>query len=166
MDAAVFIASIETALRPFVEGKGGRLSVAADPDHVFEILANSPQGWRLILSYAGDDSIDPDTAPGMLDIQINATVQVSNDFSVHHGSNAHLPAPGGRESLITLATLVSQWMRGLTGEHPDIQDKGIRQLSGQWLAIEGLPTRQINRTFAIRLATDKPISVPVVFPEN
>ena len=165
MSPAVFLDSIQRPLAALAQANGARLDVASDPDHVIEILAAaSPRGWRVILSYAGDDAAGDAQAGGIVRLRINATVQAARGLAAASGASVHATTQAGREPLLALAALVSRWIRGLSGSHPDLPCDGLRQISSSWLVIEGLPTHQINTVFEIHLALDKPIDVPVEFP--
>lgn len=167
MSPATFLDSIHRPLALLARENGGRLDVASDPDHVIEILAAaSPRGWRLILSYAGDEAAADDRAGGIVKLRINCTVQAARGLAAASGASVHATTQAGREPLLALAALVSRWVRGLSGAHPDLPCDGLRQMSSSWLVIEGLPTHQINTVFEIHLALDKPIDVPVQFPAS
>lgn len=165
MDSAVFLTVIEAALTPLVTEGGGVITVASDPDHVLEILAGSaPNGWRLILNWAGEDGVDPINAQGIADMSLAATIQCARGLKLDSGAWAYKPNAAGRDPLLTLSKRVSQWIRGLSGTHPDLSDMGFRFHSSAWLSIENLPTRQITTTHKITMALDKPIDTPCIFP--
>jgi hypothetical protein len=165
MDSAQFLTAIADALRPLVEAKRGTLTIADDPDHVIDLLAGAaPAGWRLILSYAGDDAMDDNLSPGIVRWNINATVQAGTGLSRESQAATHAPNAAGRDPLLALADKVSQWIRGLTGNSDSLGREGFRHISRSWLAVEGLPTRQLNMVFRVPYALPKPVSVPVSFP--
>lgn len=164
MDAATFLAAVETALRPLVVAAGGQLDVADDPDHVIDLLqAAAPRGWRVIISYGGDQARNVDTAPGIVTMSINTTIQAARGLSIDINSAAHRTNSAGREPLLALASLVSRWVRGLSGSHPDIAKDAMGFQNQQWLLIDGIPTRQLNQVHTIDIALDEPIPVQVAF---
>jgi hypothetical protein len=165
MDSAEFLTALANALRPLVEHKRGTLTIADDPDHVIDLLAGAaPAGWRLILSYAGDDAMDDNLSPGIVRWNMNATVQAGTGLSRDSQSATHTPNAAGRKPLLALADQVSQWVRGLTGDSSSLGREGFSHRSRSWLAVEGIPTRQLNIVFRVPYALPKPVSVPVSFP--
>lgn len=165
MDAATFISAIHTALAPYVRAAGGRLDIAADPDEVIDMLqAAQPRGWRVVISYAGEQARNPDTAPGILTLSLNTTVQAARGLAIGRDMPAYRRNQAGRDPLLAIASQVSAWIRGLAGEHPDIAGDAFALQSQQWLVIDGLPTRQVNQVHTIDIAQDNPVPVPVAFP--
>jgi hypothetical protein len=163
MDSALFLRSLEDGLRPVVEAAGGKLELASDPDHVFELLAISPAGWRVILSYGGDEAIDSDGSPGVVRWTLNSTVQAARGLAVKPSAHFHRQPVSGRDPLLTLASNVSAWVRGFSGSHPDLHPTGFRHLSQNWLVLDELPTRQILLTHRCILSLDDAVDVPCSF---
>lgn len=164
MESALLLRAIETALAPVVQARGGALTVAADPDHVLEILAGAaPNGWRCILNWAGDEATDPDTEQGVARFNLAATVQAARGLKIHPGADAYLRSATGRDPLLTLAGLMGRHLRGLSGSHPDLHPSGFRFISSAWLEVEGVPTRQITLTHRCILALEPPIDTPCEF---
>jgi hypothetical protein len=165
MDSAAFLAALETGLRPLVAAAGGRVDVASDPDEVFELLAVSPTGWRVILSFGGDEAVDPDGAPGVVRWTLNSTVQAARGLALKRHAHGHRTPVSGRDPLLALASQVSAWIRGFSGSHPDLHPNGFRHLSQNWLVIDEIPTRQVILAHRCTLALDPPVEVPCVFPQ-
>lgn len=164
MDSALFLEALENGLRPKVVAAGGRLEVATDPDHVLEILAGeAPKAWRVILNWAGEEAVDETTSPGIVYWSLASTIQAAKGLSVSPGSDAHRTKGNGRDPLMTLKNHVSRWIRGFSGAHPDLHCDGFRYVSGAWLVVENLPTRQITLTHRCILALDPPIDTPCDF---
>jgi hypothetical protein len=164
MDSAAFLTALEDGLRPQVEAAGGRLEVATDPDHVLEILAGeAPKSWRVILNWAGDEAVDETTSPGIVYWSLAATIQAARGLAVNPGADAHRVKANGRDPLMTLKSKVSRWIRGFSGDHQDLHCDGFRYVSGAWLVVENLPTRQITLTHRCILALDEPINTPCTF---
>lgn len=164
MDSAYFLRALEDGLRPLVLAAGGTLEVATDPDHVFELLAVSPKGWRVILSYGGDTAVDEAQSPGIVKWTLNTTVQAARGLAISLGSSGHRPTVANRDPLLTLADKVSAWIRGFSGNHPDLHEHGFRQTSRNWLVLgDTLPTRQILLSHFCLLALSPPVPVPCVF---
>lgn len=166
MDSATFLRSLEDGLRPTVVAAGGTLEVASDPDHVVDLLAVSPAGWRIILSFAGDEAVDPDAAPGVVRWTLNTTVQATRGLAIKLHAHGHRPPVSGREPLLALAAQASAWVRGFSGNHPDLHESGFRHLSQNWLVIENIPTRQINLSHRCILTLDPPEDVPCTLISN
>lgn len=164
MDSAAFLRSLEDGLRPQVEAAGGRLDVAGDPEEVIELLAAAaPKGWRVILSFGGDEAVDPDASPGIVRWNLQSTVQAARGLRLQSGASTHRENHAGRDPLLTLAALTSRWVRGFSGSHQDLHKHGFRHVSKQWLVIEGIPTRQLMLTHRCILALDEPIDTPCTF---
>lgn len=163
MDSALLLRALEDGLRPLVLAAGGTLEVASDPDHVFEMLAVSPRGWRMILSYGGDEAVDEMQSPGIVRWTLNTTVQAARGLAISLGSAGHRPPVSNRDPLLTLADHTSRWIRGLSGTHPDLDQRGFRQTSRNWLTLDGQPNRQILLTHRCLLALEPPLPVFCVF---
>ena len=163
MDSALLLRAIEDGLRPLVQAAGGTLEVASDPDIVFELLAVSPRGWRVILSWGGDDAVNELESPGIVRWTLNTTVQATRGLAISLGSAAHRTPVSGRDPLLTLSDYVSRWLRGLSGDHPHLDKRGFRQTSRNWLVLDGQPNRQILLVHRCYLALEPPIAVPCVF---
>lgn len=58
--AGAILASIVRDLREWAKSSSGTISVAADPANVFELFADSPQGWRAIIHLEGDQPAESD----------------------------------------------------------------------------------------------------------
>ncbi len=159
MDAALLLRILEATYRPLVEAHGGELHVASDPDHALEILAAAaPRGWRAVLAWAGDTAPDPDSAPGIVDLDLASTVQAARGLPAARGASAIHPRRGGPEALPALAAWLDARLRGFrppgdTDSRTDIDwRRGLRHVSSAWLELDGLPTRQITTTHRITIA--------------
>lgn len=161
MDTAHLLTAIEKGIAAKALPLHGRVEVAQDPDHAIDLLANSPAGWRIILSYGGDTAVDPDTAPGVVAWDLQTIVQAAKGLAINLPT--HKPTVSGRDPLITLAATVSRWIRGLSGEHVDLHPNGFRHISTAWLPLDGIPTRQLLLTHRCRLALDNVIDTPITF---
>lgn len=163
MDSATFLTSLETGLRPAVLALKGALDVASDPDHVLDLLATSPAGFRVILSFGGDEAVDPDNSPGIVRWTLQTTVQVARGFALDPGAVAHKLNAAGREPLLALAATMSRHIRGFSGAHPDLHESGFRHVSKNWLVVEGISTRQLMLTHRCILKLDEPLDTPCTF---
>lgn len=163
MDSAAFLRSLEDGLRLKVQPAGGKLDMASDPDEVFELLAVSPAGWRVILSFGGDEAVDPDGSPGIVRWTLQATIQAARGLAIKPNSHFHRQPVSGRDPLLTLADNLSAWIRGFSGSHPDLHESGFRYLSKNWLVVEEIPTRQLLISHRCILALDAPVDVPCTF---
>lgn len=164
MDSATFLSALETGLRPLVVAAGGRLELASDPDEVFSLLAVSPAGWRVILSFGGDEAVDADGSPGVVRWTLNSTVQAARGLALKRNDHFARQPASGRDPLLTLASNVSAWVRGFSGNHPDLHHSGFRHLSQNWLVLDDIPTRQLLLAHRCILSLDAPVNVPCIFP--
>lgn len=156
-----FLRSLEHGLRSKVVAAGGTLEVAADPDAVIDLLTVSPAGWRVILSFGGDEAIDPDKSPGVVNWTLNTVVQAARGLAINLPT--HRTPVSGREPLLALSSQASAWVRGFSGSHPDLQRGGFRHISQNWLVVDGTPTRQLLLVHRCVLALDPPVDVPCQF---
>lgn len=163
MDSAFFLRALEDGLRLKVEAAGGKLEMAADPDHVFELLAVSPKGWRVILSFGGDEAVDADNSPGIVKWTLNSTVQAARGLAVNPNQHFHRQPISGRDPLLTLASNVSAWVRGFSGDHPDLHETGFRHISQNWLVLDEVPTRQLLLAHRCILKLDEAVDTPCNF---
>jgi hypothetical protein len=163
MDSATFLRCLEAALRIQVQAAGGELHVASDPDHVLEILsASSPLKFHVVMNWAGDEALDPVNSPGIRYFKLATTVQAARGLAIS-GGDAHRVTAAGREPLLALAGRVDQWVRGFSGDHPDLHKDGFRKLSSDWLAFEDHPIRQIVHTHRCIVRDDRPLDTPCNF---
>lgn len=163
MDSATFLRCLEDALRTQVQAAGGELHVASDPDHVLEILsAASPLKFHVIMNWAGDEAVDAVNAPGFRYFKLSTTVQAARGLAINHG-DVHRVTAAGREPLLAIAGLVDQWVRGFSGDHPDLYKGGFRKISSDWLAFEDQPIRQIVHTHRCIVRDGRPINIPCNF---
>ncbi len=158
MNAQTVMQVLEDGLSPVVSAHGGELCMASDPDDIIELLASSqPKGWRLIIGWAGESAVDVDDAPGIEDLRLTATVQAARGMGIDKGSSTFRETASGRASLHALAHQVDLWFRGFTGTTKgDVDHRGFRKVSSDWLVIDDIPTRQITTTYRLRIGTDKP----------
>ena len=164
MDSANLLRIIECGLAPVAKAHGGKVEVAADPDHVLEMLAASaPNTWRIILSFGGDEAVEPDDSPGITKWNLQTTVQAARGLTIPSAASTYKESASGRDPLLYLAALTSQWIRGFSGTTDDIDNRGFRHIASQWLVIDTLPTRQLMLTHSVRLKLDPPIDVPLTF---
>ncbi len=162
MDSATFLRCLEDGLSPHVEAAGGKLEMASAPDAVIELLAVAPTGWRVILTFGGDEAIDPENSPGIVRWTLQTTVQAARGLDIKSGSHGHRSPVSGREPLLALAAQASRWIRGFSGEHPDLYG-GFRHVSKNWLVVEGIPTRQLLLSHRVILALDPAEDTPCNF---
>lgn len=58
---------LHTDLTAWAEPKRGLISLAGDPGYVLECLADAPQGFRVILAWAGDEDQTGQAQAGIVD---------------------------------------------------------------------------------------------------
>jgi hypothetical protein len=103
---------LHTALTPWVAEKKGVLSIAKDPYHVLELLAESPVGHRVILAFAGDTGMgDQPQIP-----LAKATIEVVLSYNLGltaKPDEALITARGDRPSLLALVHDVRMRVLGI-----------------------------------------------------
>lgn len=158
MSPEVLLQVLETGLTPAVKAAGGELHIATDPDHIVQLLsATAPRTFRAILAYAGETAEQSDEAPGIRDCRFNLITQAARGLQIRPGRRSFRPTPSGRDSLLHISDDLDRIMRGFAGTAPsDLDCRGFRFLSRDWLDIEGQATRQLLAIYAIRLGSDKP----------
>ncbi len=102
-------------LAPFVREHKGTLSVAADPFHFLELLAEAaPQGWRLALHWQGDENVAGDQVPvAILKNEFHVGVVAHHGLSAKPGEALMKKRAGGGPSLLRLVRLVRGRVRSL-----------------------------------------------------
>lgn len=151
MNAAGLLRALEAFLRPRVEQAGGRLDVSATPDELLGLLGTGPNRWRLILQFASYGQADEAGFGALQRLGINAVVQAGR---APGETEAHRDR-GGEPPLLERVDSVIGWMRqarfrAASGEpHPEVDRRGLRFLGGEWLELEGLPTRQFQLRFEL-----------------
>lgn len=158
MNVETLLQVLEAGTAATVKAAGGEFHIAADPDHILQLLtATQPGGFRVVVAYAGERSADADEAPGIRDVSLNVIVQAAPGFQVSPGRHVFRPTPSGRDSLLHLSDDLDRIFRGFSGTtYGDVDERGFRFLSRDWLAIEEAPTRQLLSTYALRIGSDKP----------
>ena len=139
---ADLFALIEGDLRPWVEQeKNGRLSIAADPFEVQELLGEAPGRFRVILAWDGDESIGHHRT-GVVAHKLRVIVSHNRGLAVLKGSN--LSASRANDApLMRLATEVRDRVR--TINLPNIESG--RQL--QYLGCEPMSIETEGRGFQL-----------------
>lgn len=108
------LSELRTELEPWVRAKKGDFSVARDPYHFLELLAESPAGFRVVLHWDGETNPGDDAQAGCfpaqkisLGLTANLGLTAKPDESLHKASAA-------RPALLRLLADVRDRMRGYT----------------------------------------------------
>lgn len=109
---AALLNELADDLKPWVEGKKGTLSVARDPYHFLELLAESPAGWRAVLHWDGDANLADDPQTGAFCPQkISVGVTANLGLTAEAGQSLR-KASASRPALLTLLAEVRDRVRG------------------------------------------------------
>jgi len=90
------------------------VSIAGDPFEVYEILAEGPRGFRVILLWEGDDDQPQGgTSYGITENRIEVTLSGNRGLSLKPGDNLHRDSPDGRPALVTLLASLRREIRSI-----------------------------------------------------
>lgn len=151
LEPDAMLLAMHTALSPLAAAIGGKVDVAADPDHALELLALAPAGWRLVLGWPGYGS-HPEARTGMGKSRIYAVVQRATGMAA--GSGADLVQPrGDLPSMFALIERVKKWILAMRFPVELNTDPfGFALAGGAWLQLDNKTTRQYQHDFEIDLA--------------
>jgi len=124
LDAAAILRMLRGYLLPWVQSEKGALSLARDPWHVLEILAASPVGFRVILSWDGEEAQTDQEVAGIFTQKIKVIVSHNRGLKKQPGENLIIP-DAERPALIERVTQVRDKLRGYvfpTGETSGIMN--------------------------------------------
>lgn len=117
---------LEEDLTPWVKELRGLLSVAADPWNFLELLAESPQGWRGVLHWDGDEALSENALGGcFVKNRFSFGVTCQKGLSARAEQALHKVRPGGAPSLLKLVGLARLRLR--TFAFPaDVSERFVR----------------------------------------
>lgn len=122
LPAYIILRAIEDTLKPLIDPHGGKVEVAHDPAQAISLLANAPNGWRVILGIDDEDSAESSPAGmvGVSDTEIYAIIQAGTGLANDAGAQVHRKRSGNSPSVLEIAEAVRGWIRGMQFEHEDI----------------------------------------------
>ena len=114
LEPDLLLAKLVSDLEPWVREQKGLLSVAADPWHFLELLAEAPQGWRAVLHFSGDDNrMDDPDAGCWCNYRFEVGVTCQKGLSLDPEEGLYKPRPGHAPALLRLVALTRQRIRSL-----------------------------------------------------
>lgn len=168
MNPATLLASLVATLRPALDSRQCKLSVASDVEHVMEILTNSPSTQRAILLWQGHAEEGEVPGGGCVDGEFEIILQANPGLAVDPGQWIYTPS-NARESMLATSAWLTGFIRslrwtvadpdppppaGTLAGHPQVDPLGPRSTGSRWLLIDGLPTVQLQHTFLLGFALD------------
>lgn len=170
MSPALLLRTVEDALRPLIEAERGVLHVSETPEETISLLSVKPDGYRAILQWQGEDGDDSTFGTSSL-ARLAIVLQVARGLRADRGADAHRAADGvvDAKPILELASSVKKHILNFLFVDEEAEEEGalradiehikskdrtqcFRFLSGDWLEIEDLESRQYNQTFSIRYA--------------
>lgn len=171
MTPALLISALAESLEPAVAAMGGRLSVCETPEDTLGLLAVSPERWRCVVQWGGEDGDDA-TLGTSSEARVVVIVQTPRGKRADRGADAWREAPGrnarpilelvdfAKRHLFSLAFTDDEQPGELRADVHHSRSNGraqcFRFVGGDWLEIEGVEIRQYEMTFAIRYASEPP----------
>lgn len=110
LSPADIITKLQTQLAAWVTAKKGLLSIAEDPWHVLELLAETPVGFRVILHWAGDRNAADDIDDGIDNHTVEVIVSKNRGLAAKRGD--HLVEPRAGVALLVLVGQVKAKIKG------------------------------------------------------
>ncbi len=142
------LTTLETHLRAYVEAKKGALSIAEDPFHVYEILADGPGGFHVIIAWGGDKEVSGHATVGIVENRIKVIISYNRGLAIKQG--AHLTiARGTQGPLYKLLSEVRAKCRELTYAADDT-DVNLEYQGADEFAVPGdLPLDAYEMNFTL-----------------
>jgi hypothetical protein len=146
------ISMLQTHLTPYVQAKGGYVSIADDDLNLLEILTESPKGFRVILHWNGDTP-DPDQGDldGIADQHLEVIVTQAKGLRAKPGQEL-ITGRAGQQPLYVLVSQIRarvrayHWPDGAT--FGEIHYRGIEPV----IHPDGLPFRAKRIKFDLKAA--------------
>jgi hypothetical protein len=155
------VAALYTALQAWGQPLGAIVTIARDPFQILEILAASPEGFRVVLHWSGDRNIsDHDPLPlaeNTLDVILsyNLGLTARPDLALIQGP---LDRPGVLDQIDSLRSFI------LSVEYPTVQTGTYAVYSGTkpYATPEGIPLAAYILTFKLKAAVNvNPTPTPI-----
>lgn len=135
-------------LQPWVESQKGTCHLAVDELHALTLLNESPAGWRVIVSWDGEENLSE--VADIFMVEQRVTVFVSSDPGLTADPDKNLAfASATRSALLDLVADVRKrvqsqtWDGGTTAQYWRYQGAAVARLPN------GIPLRAYRMTFAI-----------------
>ena len=117
MTAADIINKIRAELDPYVASKRGSVSVARDPYHVIELLYLTPDGFLVVVNFAGDEDLGQSRFTGVIRLKIDVIVSQQRGLAAEPGIELLEPSAPGDDPLFVLASKIRAFIRAI--QFPD-----------------------------------------------
>ncbi len=145
-------------LAVFVKEQRGTLSVAADPYHFLELLAEAPSGWRLVLAWNGDENQATDGPPVAINRnELHIGVTCNLGLTAKPGEAIMKKRPGGAPSLLKLVQLTRERVRTLVFPAGTTSERAMYLGADPAILPDGTPLKGFRLRFSITTA-DEPAS--------
>lgn len=117
----VILQSLMAALTPLATASGGVCTVAYDPAEAINMLANRPEGWRIIVSADTEKSAeDPQSIIGVSNSEISVIVQAGLGLKEDPALQVYQNRSGNSPSVLELAEVTRCWVRGIQFANEDM----------------------------------------------
>lgn len=161
MDSATILQAVEDYLQPLLAAEKGLLTVAETEEDAIELLANSPERWRVILTMDGDEAREDLNPAGLVVGTLVAWVQTPKGMEAKPGKGIHRSGTNGSPSFMTRLHWVIRKLRALGFEHEQIACQGLEYKGWNWLRFEDTAAfRTARARFEIVFAHDDPTTDP------
>lgn len=144
-------------LTPFTRELKGTLSVAADPWNFLELLAEAPQGWRLVLHWAGDENQMtevPGAAINKSEFHVGITCNLG--LTAKPGEAVMRKRPGNAPSLLRLMTMTRDRVKSFV--FPDGTSGQAIYLGADPITLpDGTPLAGYRLRFSL-MSADEPVT--------
>lgn len=163
MTSATLLQSLEDYLSPLLATEKALLSVAETEEDAIELLSNSPERWRVILTMDGDEAANAGglNPGGLVKGSLIVWVQAPKGMEARPGRGIHRQSTGGGASFMTRLHWVIRKIRGLQVVHSEVACEGFEYQGWSWLRFEETAAFRTARVrFEILFAHDDPATDP------
>lgn len=152
------VAFVLDDITPWAKGLRGLVTVAADPYNFLELLAESPQGWRAVLLWEGDDNQSDNPLAGcFVKNRFSIGITCQKGLTINPQESLFKNRPGGAPSLLKLLSLVRLRVRQLVFPE-DVTERYVRYAGADPVVLpDGTPLAGYRLRFELT-AHPEPIS--------
>lgn len=147
------LTELRSDLEPWVRAKKGELSVARDPFHFLELLAESPAGFRVVLHWDGEANPGDEPQAGVFSAQrISLGVTANLGLTAKPGEALHKPTPN-RAALLRIVADVRERARSYVWpDHTTARFMLYKGADAIVLPDSGVPLAGFRLTFELTIA--------------
>jgi len=117
MTAAEIIQTLRADLEPYVAAKRGAVSVARDPYHVIELLYLTPDGFLVVINFAGDEDLGQSRFTGVARLKLDVIVSQQRGLAAEPGIELLESSEPGDDPLFILVSKIRARCRAI--QFPD-----------------------------------------------